>query len=90
MPVVDELSEDDELLDTVYEAQGLASSAPPHSGSDADAGGSCVAHAYVELEKRRTPRHVFDEGPWLTGLRYCMTAMVLRLVKFARAVCSSN
>jgi hypothetical protein len=47
MRLVDELLEDEQLLDTVYEAWGT-SSAEPQPWPNANAGGSIVAPAVVE------------------------------------------
>ena len=48
MRLVDELLEDEQLLDTVYEAQGERHPAESQPWPNANAGGSIVAPAVVE------------------------------------------
>jgi hypothetical protein len=53
MRLVDQLLEGEQLLDTVYEAQGETPSPEPHPRPDANAGGSIVAAATLASRQSR-------------------------------------
>jgi hypothetical protein len=53
MRLVDQLLEGEQLLDTVYEAQGETPSPEPHPRPDANVGGSIVAAATLASRQSR-------------------------------------
>ena len=68
MLLVDKLLEDEQLLDTVYEAQGGTPSPEPHSWPNANTGGSSVAPAVVEAHPELELRRAGARGAGQSGV----------------------
>src|SRR5882672_11762173 len=68
MRLVDELLEDEQLLDTVYEAQGERHPSEPQPWPNADAGGSSVALAVVEAHPELELRRAGARGACQSGV----------------------